>query len=112
MSHRRIDTSRNVLLITGAGMSTNTGIPSYQNTAGSSNASQIVYHASAYITEDSARMLHEDILAKSRARTSAPLTAFDHVVEGLVKYRVLRRQYTQNIDCRHMRLPNASRMTL
>ncbi|KAH8891649.1 DHS-like NAD/FAD-binding domain-containing protein, partial [Thozetella sp. PMI_491] len=105
-------TRRNIILITGAGVSASTGIPTYQAASRSSRSSQVVYHPSAYSTEESAEMLHADILAKFETGLSASLTPFDRFIEYLAGTERIRRHFTQNIDCRHTRLPYLSKQTV
>ncbi|KAH6955692.1 DHS-like NAD/FAD-binding domain-containing protein, partial [Ilyonectria sp. MPI-CAGE-AT-0026] len=101
-----------IIIISGAGISTNTGIPDYQSSSRSNNSSQIVYHTSAYSTQETADMLHNDLLQKLRLGQGAMFTMFDTFAEGLAQSGRLRRHYAQNIDCRQSRLAHLSRKTV
>ncbi|KAM7210025.1 DHS-like NAD/FAD-binding domain containing protein [Rhypophila decipiens] len=107
----KIKTKRNIVVITGAGISTNTGIPDYQSSARSKKSSRNVYDASAYSTTESAKELNDDVLHKLRCGLTAPFTPFDAFLERLARSNRLRRHYTQNIDCRHTRSQFLTRRT-
>ncbi|KAJ4188254.1 NAD-dependent deacetylase hst3 [Fusarium solani] len=70
-------------MITGAGISTNTGIPDYQSTSRSVKSSRILYDSSAYSTPESARNLHADILQKLQSGQKAATTPFDEFAKDL-----------------------------
>ncbi|KAF4990623.1 hypothetical protein FDECE_14287 [Fusarium decemcellulare] len=109
---RKLSTKRSIIIISGAGISTNTGIPDYQSSSRSNNSSQIVYHASAYLRRETTDRLHTDILQKLQAGQKAMFTMFDIFAEGLAQSGRLRRHYAQNIDCRQSRLAHLSRKTV
>ncbi|KAH6881125.1 DHS-like NAD/FAD-binding domain-containing protein, partial [Thelonectria olida] len=109
---KRLSTKRNIIIISGAGVSTNAGIPDYRSSSRSKKSSRIVYDASAYSTPEAADELHADVLHKLQSGQEAPFTPFDVFAEGLAKSGHLRYHYTQNIDCRHTRLPYLSQKTM
>ncbi|KAL6359147.1 hypothetical protein LRP88_07364 [Fusarium phalaenopsidis] len=108
----KLSTKRRIIIISGAGISTNTGIPDYQSSSRSNNSSQIVYHASAYLRQETADRLHTDLLQKLESGQRAMFTMFDTFAEGLAQSGRLRRHYAQNIDCRQSRLAHLSRKTV
>ncbi|KAK0628285.1 DHS-like NAD/FAD-binding domain-containing protein, partial [Bombardia bombarda] len=108
----KFHTKRNIVVITGAGVSTNAGIPDYQSFSRSRKSSRNVYDASAYSTLESAEQLHADVLHKLRCGLTAPFTPFDNFLERLAQSGHLRRQHTQNIDCRHTKSPFLAQRTM
>ncbi|KAJ4200334.1 hypothetical protein NW759_015911 [Fusarium solani] len=126
---RELSTKRNIVMISGAGISTNTGsesrlrftistsktswiVPDYQSSSRSNNSSRNVYNVSAYLRKETTDQLHADILQKLQAGQRSMFTMFDIFAEGLAQSGRLRRHYTQNIDCRQSRLAHLSRKTV
>ncbi|RSL89656.1 hypothetical protein CEP52_014843 [Fusarium oligoseptatum] len=107
-----LSTKRSIIIISGAGISTNTGIPDYQSSSRSNNSSQIVYHATAYLRQETTDRLNADLLQKLQSGQRAMFTMFDMFAEGLAQSGRLRRHYAQNIDCRQSRLAHLSRKTV
>ena len=87
-------------------------VPDFRSTSRTKTSSATMYHSSVYSTQESADRLHDDVLQKLKSGQHAPFTPFDTFIEKLARSGRLRRHYTQNIDCRHVRLPFLSQRTI
>ncbi|KFA80095.1 hypothetical protein S40288_10257, partial [Stachybotrys chartarum IBT 40288] len=93
--NKKLSTKKNIVLITGAGVSTNAGI----------------YDSLAYSSHETADRLNKDIFSKLQNGQQALFTSFDLFAEKLAKFGRVRHHYTQNIDRWHARLPSLAKRT-
>ncbi|KAF2463817.1 DHS-like NAD/FAD-binding domain-containing protein [Lindgomyces ingoldianus] len=102
----------NIVIISGAGISTNAGVDNFCSFSGTGLSSQSLFHSSAYCILERAAQLHSQLLTIfTSASTSGP-TSLDSLMEAWAQRGRIRRHYTQNIDCRSDRLPSLSQRTI
>ncbi|KAL6712965.1 NAD-dependent deacetylase hst3 [Lecanora helva] len=101
----RLQTTNNVVVLTGAGISVNAGVPDFQ-TLRKLGRSPSLFDISAYDTARSTEDLHSSIGHLFEASTQAKPSVFHTFLEQLADSRRLIRHYTQNLDCIEQRLPN------
>lgn len=100
----KLQTKKNIIIVSGAGTSTNAGIDDFRSVSRTKKSSHNVFDSSAYSTLESASKLHEEVLRMFKSGMSSSFTTFDSFLEELARSGRLLRHYTQNIDCRQSRL--------
>lgn len=96
-----IDASRNIVLFTGAGISTGSGIPDFRGPQGVWKTQQPVYYDD-FMTSEAARLEHWDYKRQGReAFRDAQPNAVHHAIVRLERAGKLRAVITQNIDGLH-----------
>ncbi|KAH7111075.1 DHS-like NAD/FAD-binding domain-containing protein [Dendryphion nanum] len=106
-----LSSKSNIVVISGAGISTNAGISDFYSSS-RTNSSRNIFDASAYLIPERAAKLHNQVLTIFESASKSGLKPHDYLMEAWAQSGRLLRHYTQNVDCRSDRLPFLSQKTV
>ncbi|RDL30197.1 uncharacterized protein BP5553_10475 [Venustampulla echinocandica] len=106
-----LELSKNVIVISGAGMSANAGFPTFQ---GIQKSRQTSFDRCLYSSPDETIRFHSTICSMFEHGQSdlCEPTRFHKVMDKLARERRLLRHITQNIDCIEQQLPDLNAKTI
>ncbi|KAF2175517.1 DHS-like NAD/FAD-binding domain-containing protein [Zopfia rhizophila CBS 207.26] len=102
----------NIVVLSGAGISTSAGIKDFRSTAGTKRSSRNMFDMSVYCTEQAAHEFHEHLFEMLKKISKLEPTLFHRFLDGLASSGRLLRHYTQNIDCIDAMLEPLSQATV
>ncbi|KAF2467492.1 vWA-like protein [Lindgomyces ingoldianus] len=88
-----------IIIVSGAGISTNAGVADFRSTSGTKMSSKRLFHASVYLDPQAAEQLHNVLLKTFESALKPEFTPFEAMMENLAESGRTQRHYTQNIDC-------------
>ncbi|ODV84223.1 hypothetical protein CANARDRAFT_29379 [[Candida] arabinofermentans NRRL YB-2248] len=112
--HHALLYSKKMVVITGAGISVDSGIPDFRSSNGlfqdlatkSTGSGKNLFDYNVFRSQESINKFEKMVAKLHRLSSTSKPTKFHHMLDGISSQGRMQRLYTQNIDCLDVQLPS------